>query len=128
MRRIRLEFVDLSRPVATYMGVAAVATIGTAFLLLASGVTLGTPQAVIALAVIAAASERGRIALRGSLKVSISLFPSVFAAVLFGPLAGMVVFGASALGLTSMPIAGRASCRRRRVRPPTRSALGVRCA
>jgi putative nucleotidyltransferase with HDIG domain len=106
-RRIRLEFVDLSRPVAIYMGVAAVATAGTAFLLVAEGVDLGTSQAVVALALIAAASERGRIALRGSLKVSISLFPSVFAAVLFGPLAGMVVFGASALGLTTMPIAGR---------------------
>jgi putative nucleotidyltransferase with HDIG domain len=107
-RRIWLEFVDLSRPIAIYMGVAAVATIGTAGLMLASGVTLGTSQAVAALAVIAAASERGRIALRGSLKVSISLFPAVFAAVLFGPLAGMVVFGASALGLTAMPVAGRA--------------------
>jgi putative nucleotidyltransferase with HDIG domain len=38
--------------------------------------------------------------------VSISLFPSVFAAVLFGPLAGMAVFGASAVGC-SLPVAGR---------------------
>jgi putative nucleotidyltransferase with HDIG domain len=106
-RGIRLGFSDLSRPVAIYMAGAAVAATVTGFLILASGVHLGSPQAVVALAVIAAASERGRIALRGSLKVSISLFPSVFAAVLFGPLAGMVVFGASALGLTAMPIAGR---------------------
>jgi putative nucleotidyltransferase with HDIG domain len=107
-RRIRLEFVDLSRPVVMYMAWAAAAATGTGLLLVASGVGLGTPVAVGALAVIAAASERGRIALRGNLKVSISLFPSVFAAVLFGPLAGMLVFGASALGLTSMPLAGRA--------------------
>jgi putative nucleotidyltransferase with HDIG domain len=106
-RRIRLEFVDLSRPVAIYMAVAAVATAATVFALVASGIDLGTPAAVAALAVIAAASERGRIALRSTLDVSISLFPSVFAAVLFGPLAGMVVFGASALGLTNMPLAGR---------------------
>ena len=55
----------------------------------------------------AALSEwRGQIELRGGLTVSISLFPSIFAAVLFGPLAGMVVFGASAVGCR-IPIAGR---------------------
>ena len=107
-RRIRLEFVDLSRPVAVYMVVAGVAATATAFLMASAGVGLGAPEAVVALAVIAAASERGRIALRGTMKVSISLFPSVYAAVLFGPLAGMVVFSASALGLTAMPVAGRA--------------------
>ena len=106
-RRIRLEFVDLSRAVAIYLVVAAVASTIAAAVLVASGVSLGTPAAVVALAVIAAASERGGIALQGTLKVSISLFPSVFAAVLFGPLAGMVVFGFSAVGLTNMPIAGR---------------------
>jgi putative nucleotidyltransferase with HDIG domain len=106
-RRIRLEFGDLSRPVAIYMAVAAAATFGTGAVMLAFNVALGTPEGVAALAVIAAASERGRIVLRGNLKVSISLFPSVFAAVLFGPLAGMLVFGASALGLTAMPMVGR---------------------
>jgi putative nucleotidyltransferase with HDIG domain len=106
-RRIRREFVDLSRPVAIYLVVAAAASLVTAALLFALGVGLGTPEAVIALAIIAAVSERGGIALQGTLKVSISLFPSVFAAVLFGPLAGMLVFGVSALGLTNMPIAGR---------------------
>jgi putative nucleotidyltransferase with HDIG domain len=71
-------------------------------------VGLGAPAAVISLAAIAAITEwRGVIALRGKvLTVSISLFPSVFAAVLFGPLAGMAVYSASALGLR-MPIAGR---------------------
>ena len=44
-RRIRREFVDLSRPVVIYMGVAAVATFGAALLMLALGVTLGTPAA-----------------------------------------------------------------------------------
>jgi putative nucleotidyltransferase with HDIG domain len=106
-RRIRIEFVDLSRSVAIYLAVASAATAVVALALVMSGIDLGTPAAVAALAVIAAASERGRIALRSTLDVSISLFPSVFAAVLFGPLAGMVVFGASALGLTNMPFAGR---------------------
>ena len=38
--------------------------------------------------------------------MSISLLPATYAAVLFGPLAGMVVFGASVIGL-SMPLPGR---------------------
>jgi hypothetical protein len=62
--------------------------------------------AVLALAVVAAYGERGRIKLRGDFNVSISLLPAIFAAVLFGPVAAMVVFGASALAL-SYPIIGR---------------------
>ena len=67
---------------------------------------LGNPAAVVGLAIVAAYGERGRIRLRGNLDVSISLLPAIFAAVLFGPLAAMVVFGASALGL-SFPWVGR---------------------
>jgi putative nucleotidyltransferase with HDIG domain len=67
---------------------------------------LGNPAAVIGLALVAAYGERGRIRLRGNLDVSISLLPAIFAAVLFGPLAAMAVFGASAFGL-SFPWIGR---------------------
>jgi putative nucleotidyltransferase with HDIG domain len=106
-RKIRGEFVDLSRPVAVYLVIVALVTAGVAASLVLLGVDAGSPIAVLSLALIAAISEwRGRIALRGTLTVSISLFPSVFAAVLFGPLAAMVVFSASALGL-NMPVAGR---------------------
>lgn len=106
--RVRRDCADLTRPVVVYLIVAAVVASAAVTALIMAGVALGSPGVVAALAVIAALSERGRIALRGhdDLEVSISLFPSVFAAVLFGPLAGMVVFGASALGLT-MPIPGR---------------------
>jgi putative nucleotidyltransferase with HDIG domain len=107
-RKIGGEFADLSRPVAIYLAVIGVSAAFVATILAVSGVAFGAPAAVISLAVIAAISEwRGVIALRGKvLTVSISLFPSVFAAVLFCPLAGMAVFSASALGL-NMPIAGR---------------------
>jgi putative nucleotidyltransferase with HDIG domain len=107
-RRISGEFADLSRPVAIYLGTVGATAASVATILALSGVSVGAPAAVISLAVIAAISEwRGVIALRGKvLTVSISLFPSVFAAVLFGPLAGMAVFSASALGL-NMPIPGR---------------------
>jgi putative nucleotidyltransferase with HDIG domain len=94
--------------VAIYLVAVAAIAASLAVTLVLSGVSFGAPAAVISLAVIAAVTEwRGVIALRGKvLSVSISLFPSVFAAVLFGPLAGMAVYGASALGLR-MPIAGR---------------------
>jgi putative nucleotidyltransferase with HDIG domain len=109
LSKIRRELHDLSPSVAAFMGVTAALALLTAAALIYYGENLGSPMAVVALAVIAAISEwRGRIALRGSnLTVSISLFPSVFAAVLFGPLAGMFVFGASALGLIHLPPAGR---------------------
>jgi putative nucleotidyltransferase with HDIG domain len=104
---IRRDLRDLRPAVAGFMTATAVVAIATGVALVSSGETLVSPAAVIALAVIAAISEwRGRIALRGNLTVSISLFPSVFAAVLFGPLAGMIVFSASALGL-NMPALGR---------------------
>lgn len=91
-----------------YLGSVAAAAAATAGALVVSGVSFGDPAAVVSLAAIAAITEwRGVIALRGKiLTVSISLFPSVFAAVLFGPLAGMAVYSASALGLR-MPVAGR---------------------
>ena len=105
--RIRSNVNDLTRPVALYLAVVAVATAALTGALIIGGWGLGSPASVVALAVIAAVSERrGRIVLRGNLDVSISLFPSVFAAVLFGPLAGMLVFSASAVGL-SLPVFGR---------------------
>ncbi len=107
-RQIRATAADISAPVAAYLLAVALAAVGTAAALVIAGVGLGPPIPIVCLAVIAALSEwRGRIALRGELlTVSISLFPSVFAAVLFGPLAAMVVFSASALGL-SLPAVGR---------------------
>lgn len=105
--QIRRAFTDLGRPLAAFTAVAATLAAAVATGLIVAGVGIGSVPAVSALAVLAALTEwRGRILLRGRLTVSISLFPSVFAAVLFGPLAGMAVFGASSLGLT-IPVAGR---------------------
>jgi putative nucleotidyltransferase with HDIG domain len=106
-RKIRGDFVDLTPPVVAYLAIVGFVAAGLVMVLVTAGVGLGSPAAVLSLAVIAAISEwRGRIALRGNLTVSISLFPSVFAAVLFGPLAAMLVFSASALGL-NLPLPGR---------------------
>ena len=88
------------------MAVVLVAAALTASGLVLAGVGVGSWLGVAALATIAVLVERGRIRLRANLDVSISLLPATFAAVLYGPLAGMMVFGASVAGLR-IPIAGR---------------------
>jgi putative nucleotidyltransferase with HDIG domain len=77
-----------------------------AALLVFERVGVGSWPGVLALAAVAAFSERGRIKLKVRLDVSISLLPATYAAVLYGPLAAMIVFGSSVVGL-SLPIAGR---------------------
>lgn len=104
--RIRAAVEDLTAPVAAYMAVVLVAAAITATVLVLAGVGVGSWLGVAALATIAVLVERGRIRLRPNLDVSISLLPATFAAVLYGPLAGMMVFGASVVGLR-IPIAGR---------------------
>jgi putative nucleotidyltransferase with HDIG domain len=106
--RFRKFLGDLSLPVATYLIAGLIGTLALGTALAISNEGLGPIPAVAALAAVAALTEwRGRIALRGRVTVSISLFPSVFAATLFGPLAGMVVFASSALGCAFLPWAGR---------------------
>ena len=59
---------------------------------------LRSPWVVLGLAATAALAERGRVRLTRYLEESISLLPTLFAAVVFGPLAAMVVAAASMLG------------------------------
>ena len=58
----------------------------------------GQAWAVAALAAVAALSERGRVQLSGTTESSIALLPVIFAAVVLGPLAALIVGGASLLG------------------------------
>jgi putative nucleotidyltransferase with HDIG domain len=104
--RIRAASEDLTVPVAAYIVFVTIGAAGTAAALVAGGVGVGSWLGVAALAMIAILVERGRIKLRARLDVSISLLPATFAAVLYGPLAGMLVFGAAVAGL-SLPLAGR---------------------
>jgi len=104
--RIRQLTAELTVPLAAYIAVVVVAASSVGAALLTSGYHAGPPAGVVGLAIIAALGERGRITLRGKLNVSISLLPAIFAAVLYGPLAAMVVFAASVVGL-SIPLAGR---------------------
>lgn len=70
----------------------------TAGALILSGQGLGNPWAVGSLCVASALAQRSRIELGRSLHASISTFPVLLSAVLFGPLAAMAVSIASMLG------------------------------
>ncbi len=105
--KIRRELSGLSAPVLAYLVAVVFAAVGLAVGLILLGQGLGgNVGAVLGLAFASAYAERGSITLRGHLTVSISLLPAIFAAVLFGPLAAMIVFGASGLSI-SFPWAGR---------------------
>ena len=78
------------------------ATVVAAALILA-GWSLESPGVVIGLAAIAAIAERGRVRLTRYLEESISLLPTLFAAVVFGPFAAMVVAAASMVGAFGAP-------------------------
>ena len=81
--------------VRLYAASVAAGALATVALLLASGESLGAPFVVLALCLVAAVAERGSIRLTTDTEQSISLLPTLFAAVLFGPLAGAVVGAAS---------------------------------
>ena len=76
---------------------------GVAVGLIIDGRSLGSPWIVFGLAAVAAIAERGRVRLTRYLEESISLLPILFAAVVFGPLAAMVVAAASMLGAFGSP-------------------------
>ena len=71
--------------------------------LLALGYDVRSPWVVGGLAATAALAERGRVRLTRYLEESISLLPTLFAAIVFGPLAAMVVAAASMLGAFGAP-------------------------
>lgn len=92
------------RTVAYVVGLIAAAAITCAALLLA-GYTLEAPVTVLALALAAAVAERISVGfsatqhgLTRTEEQSLHLLPTLFAAVLFGPLAAAVVGGASMVG------------------------------
>jgi putative nucleotidyltransferase with HDIG domain len=84
------------------LGVAAV-VVGASFVL--TGYTLGNTWIVIGLAAVAAVAERGSVQFTSTIQQSISLLPLLFAAVLFGPLAAMLVAATSMIGDFRRPYA-----------------------
>ena len=88
----------VATPVFIYATTITVAACVLATTLVLVGYSLGNVWAVLALACTAAIAQRGKIDLNRNATASISLFPQLIAAVLFGPLAAMVVSAASMLG------------------------------
>src|SRR5580765_1505914 len=79
------------RAVWIYAGVLASLAVGIAAALIVGSVSIGPPLVVLGLAVAAAVAERGSVKLSSTVDESISALPMLFAAVLFGPLAAMIV-------------------------------------
>ena len=68
-----------------------------ALLLVASWQPAGNAYVILLLAIVAAAAERSRVEMNSNLSESIVLVPTLFAAVLFGPIPAMIVAFASFL-------------------------------
>jgi HD-GYP domain-containing protein (c-di-GMP phosphodiesterase class II) len=90
-------------PVAVYLGILIALCAILVSLSLHAGYGVGEPWAVLVLAAAAAVSERQRVTIGQDTEASISLIPILLAAVLFGPLAGMVVAAVSYLGAFGAP-------------------------
>lgn len=81
----------------------ALSAAGTAAGLILAGAGTGPHFVVIGLAIAAAFAERGSVRLSSTVEESISALPMLFAAVLFGPLAALIVASASMLGDFTRP-------------------------
>jgi len=86
------------RNTRVYVFILSCAAVCCAIALLAAGYDLGDTWTVLALAVVNAVAERSGVWVTRTTQLSIALLPTLFAAVLFGPLAGAVVNAASMLG------------------------------
>lgn len=88
------------RPHLLHAYVAGLATVaaGAAGILVVGGFNVGNPWVILALCLAAAFAERGTVRLSSTTELSISPVLTLFAAVLFGPLAGGIVGAASELG------------------------------
>lgn len=95
-RRVQLR----STVYAIALATAAVILVGS---LLAAGETAGQMYVVIVLAAIAVVAERGSVRLSTRAEQSISVLPTLFAAVLFGPVAAALVGAASMAGDANGP-------------------------
>lgn len=98
---------QLIRTVATPLGVylvgLGVVAVSLGVISVELGYGVGEVWAVAVLAIAAVVSERQRVAIGKDTEASISLIPILFAAVLFGPLAGMIVAAVSNLGAFCSP-------------------------
>jgi putative nucleotidyltransferase with HDIG domain len=85
-------------PLVRYVGCLIVSAVSIGTALITTGYGIHAAWGVLALAGVAAVAERASVRVNATTEASISLVPTVFAAVVFGPLAAMVVGAASMLG------------------------------
>ena len=93
--KVQEVYRNLTEPVALYALGLGVAAVVSALALAGAGYTLGNIWVVMTLATVAALAERSSVRLTSTMEESISLLPTVFAAVLFGPLAAAAIGAAS---------------------------------
>ena len=96
MQALRRNSREIPRLLLAYQGVLALFALVLATLAIPYG--LHDPWAVLGLAAVGAIAERGRVNLGDKAEASISLLPTVFAAAVLGPLAGLLVAAASFVG------------------------------
>jgi putative nucleotidyltransferase with HDIG domain len=99
----RLVWREIRSPLSVWVASLALLAVLTGVALVLAGWTLGSPWVVVGLAAVAALAERGRVRLTRYLEESISLLPTLFAAIVFGPLAAMLVAAASMIGAFGPP-------------------------
>lgn len=100
-RKVLTSHLGDTRPLMLgYAATLALVAAGLAVALVFTTSVSGSFWVVLLLAMVAAIAERGGVQMSSTmdLEESISLLPTLFAAVLLGPLAGLVVAGASMLG------------------------------
>jgi putative nucleotidyltransferase with HDIG domain len=89
---------DPHRRTVIYVVLLTTMAVVTGVALVLAGYGLGTPIAVVALAAAGAVAERSSVHVTRATEQSISVLPTLFAAVLFGPFAAAAVGAASMLG------------------------------
>jgi putative nucleotidyltransferase with HDIG domain len=99
----RLVWREIRSPLSLWVASLALLAVLVGIALVLAGQTLGSPWVVAGLAAVAALAERGRVRLTRYLEESISLLPTLFAAIVFGPLAAMLVAAASMIGAFGQP-------------------------
>jgi putative nucleotidyltransferase with HDIG domain len=84
-------------PLAVYAGALLTGASSAVVALVLSHHTLASAWVVLVLALAAAAAERQTVGISKSTEVSVGLLPTLFAAVVFGPLAALLISAASML-------------------------------
>jgi putative nucleotidyltransferase with HDIG domain len=96
----------LRSPVAVYLPAATAVVVAASWALAATDWRVSSPIIVVGLAIVAYVAERVNVALAWRVVVSVALLPALFAAVLLGPPAAMIVYATSAAALP-FPAVGR---------------------